>query len=324
MKQHIESLQKVLNEGDLIKGDRSGVGTLSIFGHQEEYNLIEGRLPYPTTRKLSFSKTLNELIWFIKGNRDVSFLEEKKIPFWTKWTDDESNTIGPMYPYQWRNKQHVSRIDKDGNVIETKKIDQLAKIIQDLKEKPFTRRAIISNYDLGLHPDESVAPIENVRNGKMALDPCHVIFQASIRPMADEEKQEAKRYRVKQAGSFGIVDTRPLPEYKLASLLYMRSNDAPIGKPHNIAQYSMLNFIIAHVLNLHPGKHIHQVGDLHIYCSQVEAVKEQITRTPSPLPTFYIRPTLTVEDVLNGNLTEEDFKLVDYYPQPAISFPLEG
>lgn len=333
MKQHLDALKYVLENGTKVEGDRSGTGTLSVIGMQERYDLSTGKLPFCTTRKLNFDKTLSELIWFLRGDANVAFLEENNVPFWKKWTSPTTNTIGPMYPVLWRKKPEVSRLVRSvsGTKYRTEHdniiyIDQLKSVVESLQSNPLSRRHYISNIQLGLRPDETIDPIENVDNGKMALDTCHQVFYLNARELTKEELEKVKIYRKKQSDYFKVLDSRELPKYKLSGMLQMRSNDMMVGKPHNIAQYSLMVFILAHVLNMHPGEYIHSVNDSHIYLSHLNEVKEQISRTPLDLPDIYISPNLTKEVLLNTpkEMTNDLFHLNNYQSLGVIKLALEG
>lgn len=327
MKQHIETIKEIINRGDIIHTDRSGSGMYSIIGVMEKYSLVNGDFPLTTTRKINFEKTLHELIWFIKGKDDVTYLKENNVPFWDKWTSPETNTIGPMYPSIWRNYQDIKE-NKEDDYFTVGNIDQLRDLVnglrKDINNDTISRRHYISNVNLAYRPEESVSPIDNVNNGLMALDTCHREFFVSLRELGDNEMEEVKRYRQEQEKVFGQKDNRPLPKYKLNTCLTMRSNDVMVGKPHNIAQYACMNFILAHVLNCHPGKHVHQVNDAHIYIPHIESAMLQCSREPFPLPKLYISLDLNEKVLLDGNLTVDMFKLEGYQSHDAIKFSLEG
>lgn len=342
MQQHLNTIREILQHGETILTDRSGSGMRSVIGIMEKYPLLDGSFPLVTTRKINFTKTLHELIWFIKGTSDVTYLEENKVPFWTKWTTERNiqidkkpfKTIGPMYPEIWR-KLSVTNVnvevgsDKaDDHMVSCKTIDQLKDLVvglaRDIQYDVISRRHYISNVNLGMRPFEKLDPITNVKMGHMALDTCHREFFVSLRPLTDTELEEVINYRENQAKQFGEVDNRPLPKYKLMTSLTMRSNDVAIGKPHNIAQYACMNFILAHILNCHPGEHTHMVHDAHIYLPHIQNIKEQLSRTPYPSPKLYLSQQLTKEKLLSGDIDIEWFKVVGYQSHPAISFSLEG
>ena len=234
-----------------------------------------------------------------------------------------------MYPVLWRRKPEVtSKLYSNGVRKELKyeiiQVDQIKRILESIEKHPFSRRHYLSNIAIGLNPEESVSPIENVENGRMALDTCHQVFYLNVRKIHPVEMKKVIEYRKAQSHAFGEVDSRPLPQYRLDSMLQMRSNDVMVGKPHNIAQYSALTFIIAHVLNLHPGHYTHSVNDSHVYLSHHKEALEQLTREPYPLPKLYLSQALTKEALLKGNLTEEMFQLVGYQSHGFIKLSLEG
>jgi thymidylate synthase len=164
MKQYLDLLDKILQEGTL-KGDRTGSGTLSIFGHQMRFNLADG-FPLVTTKKIHLKSIIHELLWFLKGETNITYLREHKVNIWNEWADD-SGDLGPIYGYQWR-----SWPTPDG-----KQIDQIKQVIQQLKTIPNSRRMIVSAWNVADLPDESVSPQQNVAMSKMALAPCHAFFQ---------------------------------------------------------------------------------------------------------------------------------------------------
>ena len=333
MKQYLETLKEILDEGTRIENDRSGTGTISLIGTSEKYSLENGDFPLITTRKVWLNKTILELIWFIKGDPDVTFLKEHKVPFWDKWTSKETNTIGPMYPLLWRKKPEVTsgngmksdEISAFDNIIY---IDQIAALLNGLKEdmnkNVFSRRHYLSNIALGLRPEEDLSPIDNVERGNMALDTCHQVFYVSLRPLTEQQKEASIQYQKEQNKAFGIEKEVKALDYGIESMLVMRSNDVMVGKPHNIAQYALLNIMIANALGVMPLSHRHTVHDSHVYLSHVEKAKELLTREPLPMPKLYVNPDLSTERILTGNMSLEDFKLTGYQSHDPISFSLEG
>lgn len=333
MKQYLETLKEILDEGTRIENDRSGTGTISLIGTSEKYSLENGDFPLITTRKVWLNKTILELIWFIKGDPDVTFLKEHKVPFWDKWTSKETNTIGPMYPLLWRKKPEVTsgngmksdEISAFDNIIY---IDQIGALLNGLKEdmskNVFSRRHYLSNIALGLRPEEDLSPIDNVERGNMALDTCHQVFYVSLRPLTEQQKEASIQYQVEQNNAFGIEKEVKALDYGIESMLVMRSNDVMVGKPHNIAQYALLNIMIANALGVMPLSHRHTVHDSHVYLSHVEKAKELLDREPLPMPKLYVNPDLTTDRILSGNMSLEDFKLTGYQSHDPISFSLEG
>ncbi len=164
MKQYLELLDKILNEG-IQKGDRTGSGTLSIFAHQMRFDLQEG-FPLITTKKIHLKSILHELLWFLKGDTNISYLKQHNVKIWDDWAD-KAGDLGPVYGYQWRSWPTP----------EGQSIDQIAMIIKQLKETPNSRRIIVSAWNVADLPDETISPQENIANGKMALPACHAFFQ---------------------------------------------------------------------------------------------------------------------------------------------------
>jgi thymidylate synthase len=258
MKQYLELLDHVLKKGT-EKRDRTGTGIISVFGYQMRFNLEEG-FPLLTTKKLHLKSIIHELLWFISGDTNVRYLKDNGVSIWDEWADKDGN-LGPIYGYQWRSWP------ADGN----RKIDQLAKVIDSIKNSPESRRHIVSAWNVG--------ELE-----KMALPPCHVMFQFYV------------------AGG------------KLSCQLYQRSCDIFLGIPFNIASYVLLTMMVAQVTGLIPGDFVHTLGDAHIYLNHIEQVKLQLTREPYPLPRMIINPS--INDI--NRFRFEDFTLVGYVSHPHI------
>ncbi|MGD0340985.1 MAG: thymidylate synthase [Bacteroidales bacterium] len=258
MKQYLDLLDHVLKNGT-EKKDRTGTGTISVFGYQMRFDLQKG-FPLLTTKKLHLKSIIHELLWFISGDTNIRYLNDNGVKIWNEWADKDGN-LGPVYGYQWR-----SWPASDG-----RKIDQLAEAISAIKKSPDSRRIIVSAWNAG--------EIE-----KMALPPCHVIFQFYV------------------AGG------------KLSCQLYQRSCDIFIGIPFNIASYALLTLMVAQVTGLKPGDFIHTLGDAHIYLNHIEQVKLQLKREPYPLPVMIINPS--VNDIFKFRY--EDFTLKNYIAHPHI------
>jgi thymidylate synthase len=258
MKQYLDLLDHVLKNGS-EKKDRTGTGTISVFGYQMRFNLQDG-FPLLTTKKLHIKSIIHELLWFISGDTNIKYLNENGVSIWNEWADMDGN-LGPVYGSQWRSWPAA-----DG-----RKIDQLTEAINTIKKSPDSRRIIVSAWNVG--------EIE-----KMALPPCHVMFQFYV------------------AGG------------KLSCQLYQRSCDIFIGIPFNIASYALLTLMIAQVTGFKPGDFIHTLGDAHIYLNHIEQVKLQITREPYPLPSMVLNPGVT--DILKFRF--EDFTLENYVAHPHI------
>lgn len=257
MQQYHQLLQHVLSNG-IKKEDRTGTGTISVFGYQMRFDLNQG-FPLVTTKKLHLKSIIHELLWFLKGDTNISYLKENNVKIWDEWADKDGN-LGPVYGAQWRSWQS-----------EGKTVDQIAQLIHQIKTNPDSRRLMVSAWNVG--------QIE-----KMALPPCHVLFQ------------------------FYVADGR------LSCQLYQRSADLFLGVPFNIASYALLTMMIAHVCNLKPGDFIHTFGDAHLYVNHLEQTKLLLQRDCKPLPTMTINPA--VNDIFAFRY--EDFQLSGYDPHPHI------
>jgi thymidylate synthase len=258
MKQYLELLDYVLKNG-IKKEDRTGTGTLSVFGYQMRFNMENG-FPLLTTKKLHLRSIIHELLWFLKGDTNIKYLNDNKVTIWDEWADANGD-LGPIYGYQWR-----KWTSNEGKVI-----DQISEVIESLKKNPDSRRHIVSAWNVG--------DID-----KMALPPCHVLFQ------------------------FYVANN------KLSCQLYQRSADIFLGVPFNIASYALLMLMIAQVTGYKPYEFIHTLGDAHIYLNHIEQVKLQLTREPRELPKMKINPD--IKNIFDFKF--EDFVLIDYNPHPHI------
>ncbi len=275
MKQYLDLMQHVLDSGT-AKGDRTGTGTTSVFGYQMRFDLSEG-FPLVTTKKLHLRSIIHELLWFLKGETSIAYLHDNNVTIWDEWaTEDES--LGPIYGCQWRNWPAP-----DG-----RHIDQISELIEQINSRPNSRRLIVSAWNVADLPDESISPQDNVRNGKMALAPCHAFFQFYV------------------------------SEGRLSCQLYQRSADIFLGVPFNIASYALLTMMVAQVTGLKPGDFVHTFGDAHLYSNHMEQVATQLSREPFPLPTMKLSPD--VKDIFDFRF--EDFELTGYESHPGIRAPI--
>ena len=275
MQTYLDLLQNILDKGSR-KSDRTGTGTISLFGYQMRFDLSQG-FPAVTTKKLHFKSIIHELLWFLSGDTNVRYLNDNGVTIWNEWATPEGE-LGPVYGAQWRNW-----VAADG-----RHIDQLAQLLDDIRERPDSRRHIISAWNPALLPDETLKPSENAARGLQALPPCHTMFQ------------------------FNVADGR------LSCQLYQRSADVFLGVPFNIASYALLTMMVAQVVGLEPGDFIHTFGDVHIYLDHLEQVETQLGREPYPLPRMQINPE--VRDLFAFQY--EDFELVNYQCHPAIRAPI--
>ena len=276
MQQYLNLLQKILDEGE-VKDDRTGTGTRSFFGHQMRFNLNDG-FPLLTTKKIFFKGVVHELLWFLNGSTDNNELKDNGVHIWDEW-EDESGDLGPIYGYQWR-----QWLDQNSG----ESIDQIQNVIDQLRNNPSSRRIIVSAWNVADLPDESISPQDNVKNNKMALAPCHALFQFFVSQGA------------------------------LSCQLYQRSCDTFLGLGFNIASYSLLTHMLAQQCDLNVGDFIWTGGDVHLYLNHMEQAKEQLSRKPYELPKLNIkRKPDSIYDY-----AYEDFELVNYQCHPHIKAPI--
>jgi len=267
MEQYHQLLKNILAEGS-DKADRTGTGTRSLFGYQMRFDLKEG-FPLVTTKKVHLKSIIHELLWFLKGETNIAYLKENGVSIWDEWAN-ENGELGPVYGKQWRNWQGVNG--------ET--IDQISWLINELKRNPDSRRLIVSAWNVAELP-------------KMALMPCHTMFQFYTREEPDGNRS-------------------------LSCQLYQRSADVFLGVPFNIASYALLTMMIAQVVDMVPGEFIHTFGDVHLYSNHFEQAELQLTREPFPLPTMKINPG--VKDIFSFKFS--DFELQNYQSHPPIKAPV--
>jgi len=258
MQQYLKLLDHILKNGT-EKKDRTGTGTLSTFGYQMRFNLENG-FPLMTTKKLHIKSILYELLWFLKGSTNVKYLQENGVRIWNEWADENGN-LGPVYGFQWRSWTNTEGL----------KIDQIQKVIDSINNDPDSRRHLVSAWNVG-------------DLDKMALPPCHILFQFYV--------------------SNG----------KLSCQLYQRSADVFLGVPFNIASYSFLLIMMAQVTGLIPHEFIHTLGDAHLYSNHIEQAKIQLTRTPKKLPDVKLNKEIT--NIFD--FSYEDFIVENYIADPHI------
>ncbi len=262
MKKYLDLLSHIMEKG-ADKSDRTGTGTRSVFGYQMRFDLEEG-FPMVTTKKVHWKSVVHELLWFLKGDTNVKYLQENGVRIWNEWADEDGD-LGPVYGQQWR-----AWSCEDGSVI-----DQIAQVVETIKSNPDSRRIIVNAWNVGDLP-------------KMALSPCHCLFQ------------------------FYVANG------KLSCQLYQRSADVFLGVPFNIASYALLTMMIAQVCDLGYGDFVHSFGDVHLYSNHIEQAKLQLTRDPFHLPRVKINPEK--KDI--NNFVFEDFELVDYQHHAHIKAPV--
>lgn len=289
------NLLKDVKENGVPSEDRTGVGTISVFGRHLRFDLSDG-FPILTTKKVHWPSVVYELLWFIKGDTNLKYLHDRKVSIWDEWAD-ENGDLGPIYGKQWRNfgadglvydAIAPANIQSHGEghdhtipmqVINSHGVDQLKQVIDSIRTNPYSRRHIVSAWN----------PIELP---KMALPPCHCLFQFYVR------------------------------NGKLSCQLYQRSCDIFLGLPFNIASYSLLTHIIAKLCGLQVGEFVWTGGDVHIYKNHLEQVETQLKRLPRFLPTLYLSDKVTWQNLNEGICEVKDFTLVGYDPHPAIKAPI--
>ncbi|EHQ58428.1 thymidylate synthase [gamma proteobacterium HIMB55] len=275
MQQYLDLLRDIRDNG-VDRGDRTGTGTRSVFGRQLRFDLAEG-FPILTTKKVHFKSVVNELIWFLNGDTNTQWLRENGVSIWDEWATDEGD-LGPLYGAQW-----VNWPTRDG-----KTINQIDYVIDCLKHRPESRRILFHAWNVEYLPDETMSPQENVEAGRMALPPCHLLYQ------------------------FYVANG------KLSAMLYIRSSDAFLGLPFNIASVSLLVHMLCQQVGLEPGEVVVTMGDCHLYSNHAEQVEMQLARQPK------VRPALEIvrkPDSVYGYCFE-DFVLQGYDPEPNISAPV--
>jgi thymidylate synthase len=260
--QYLDLLERVLQQG-ARKADRTGTGTLSLFGAQMRFAL-RGEFPLLTTKKLHLKSIVYELLWFLRGETNVKWLQERGVTIWDEWAD-ANGELGPVYGCQWRHWRAP-----DG-----REIDQIAQVVEQIRTNPDSRRHLVSAWN----------PADV---GKMALPPCHALFQ------------------------FYVANRR------LSCQMYQRSADLFLGVPFNIASYSLLTLMVAQVTDLEPGEFVLTLGDAHLYLNHLEQAREQLSRAPRPFPRMRLDPA--VNDLFAFRY--EDFTLEGYQPHPAIKAPI--
>ena len=277
MESYLNLMRDILDNGT-DRGDRTGVGTRSVFGRQLRFDLSEG-FPLLTTKKVHVRSIIHELLWFLNGSTDNNELKANNVSIWDEWALEDGD-LGPIYGKQWRSWRCP-----DGSTV-----DQISEVLEQIRTRPESRRLVVTAWNPAELPDESMSPQDNVRHGRMALAPCHCLFQ------------------------FYVADGR------LSCQLYQRSADLFLGVPFNIASYSLLTCMMAQQADLEPGEFVHTFGDVHLYHNHMtdDIVYEQLRRKPGPRPRLELaRRPGTLFDY-----REDDFRILDYHPQPAIRAPI--
>ena len=271
MHQYLDLLSHLRNHG-LRKDDRTGTGTLSVFGYQMRFDLSRG-FPLLTTKKLHIRSIIHELLWFLDGETNIAYLRENGVRIWDEWATEDGD-LGPVYGRQWRAWPRP-----DGGTV-----DQITQVVEQVRNNPDSRRMIVAAWNPAELPDESVSPQDNVAAGRMALAPCHCLFQVWV------------------------------GDGRLSCQLYQRRCDVFLGVPFTIASYALLTHMIAQQCDLEVGDFIWTGGDVHLYLNHLEQADTQLGRTPGPLPRLIIhrRPPSIFD------YRFEDFEIADYQAEPHI------
>lgn len=275
MKKYLELLTDILENG-AQKGDRTGTGTTSVFGRQIRHDLSTG-FPLLTTKKLHFKSIANELIWFLSGNTNIQWLNENGVKIWNEWATDEGD-LGPVYGEQW-----TAWPTKDGATI-----NQIDYVVNTLRTNPNSRRILFHGWNPEYLPDEALSPQENAKQNKMALPPCHLLYQ------------------------FYVADN------KLSAQLYIRSSDSFLGLPYNIASLALLTHMLAQQTGLEPHEIVVSIGDLHAYSNHLSQIQTQLSRQPLALPQLLIKRK--PESIYDYSF--DDFEIVGYEAYPSIKAPI--
>ncbi|EEN3595102.1 thymidylate synthase [Salmonella enterica subsp. enterica serovar Enteritidis] len=342
MKQYLALMQDILDNG-VVKKDRTGVGTLSVFGRQLRFDLKEG-FPLVTTKKVHLKSIIHELLWFLNGDTNVKYLQENGVRIWNEWANAEGE-LGPVYGKQWREwrdckvvechdvrrtqqlmqrgYKYIGNMKEDGTayLVYEKAHDQISKVIQQLREDPDSRRIIVSAWNVGDLDD-------------MALNPCHNYFQFYTTEMTLLERLDW--YEANEPEKFAnaplinhedidneerlheTLDREGIPRRKLSCFYMMRSNDYLLGAPFNVASYALLTHMIAQQLNMVPDELVYSGVDVHLYSNHLEQAKLQLTREPYPLPKLVIKRK--PDSIFDYKY--EDFELVGYQAHPHIAAPV--
>lgn len=342
MKQYLDLLDRILKEGRPRK-DRTGTGTIGVFGHEMRFDMKRG-FPLLTTKKLHLKSITHELLWFLQGGTNIKYLNDNGVTIWDEWADKDGN-LGPIYGYQWRKWRRYSpmiqgvsdiRTDENGDAVSGTypfvHIDQIANLIKTLKNNPDNRRMLVSAWNVGELED-------------MLFPPCHYGFQVSTFEMTLAERLETLKNKMTADGfkefhdgiyeyrfnnptyiemteppkpddevRMALLDELDIPRRWISLKWEQRSVDTFLGLPFNIASYGMLLMMLAQVTNMVPDELICSLGDTHLYLNHLDQARLQLTREPKPLPQMILNPAVKNID----DFKFEDFTLQNYDPHPHI------
>jgi thymidylate synthase len=353
--QYLKLLQDILDNG-VEKKDRTGTGTLSVFGRQIRHKMSDG-FPLLTTKKMAWKTMVTELLWFLRGDTNIKYLVDNGCNIWNgdaykNYASIECNPphdhslsmsefiekiktndgfgkkwgeLGPIYGAQWRSWTTDSEYIDGETYFKYQAIDQIQNLINDLKTNPDSRRLMVNAWNVNDIPD-------------MVLPPCHYGFQVYTRELSFEERYQIMKngdsnewltihYKEPKTKAKEYMDKHNIPTRAISLMYNARSQDVPLGTPFNIASYALLLEIIAKEVNMIPDELITNMGDCHIYLNQIEGIKEQLIREPYPLPKLVISEdvnfTGTIDEFLNS-CSISDFKIEGYQSHPTIKMPLSN
>ena len=299
--QYLHLLEDILEEG-VIKTDRTGTGTLSLFGRQIRHKMSEG-FPLLTTKKMFFKGIVTELLWFLRGDTNIKYLHDNGCHIWDGDYEKSGRTdgeLGPIYGKQWRSWEGLNS-----------NTDQIQTLINYLKTNPDSRRLMVSAWNVG-------------ELDQMVLPPCHYGFQVYTRELSIKERMEIyfkQHPDWAMIGEHSFFDKHNIPKRAISLMWNQRSVDIFLGLPFNIASYGLLLEIIAKEVNMVPYELIGTLGDVHLYLNHIEQAKEQLTRNPYELPLLKILNT-QVDDIAHYEIS--DFTLENYQSHPPIKAPLSN
>ncbi len=332
---YLDLLNDIMDNG-VDREDRTGTGTRGVFGRQIRFDLSKG-FPLLTTKKVFLRGIIEELLWFLRGSTNAKELEDKNVNIWKSWGDPDTRELGPVYGKQWRkwespSKDQVPAMMENGRgtAALVEHTDQISDLIERLKTDPNSRRHMVVAWNPG-------------EISRMALPPCHCLFQFFVEPLSKEEiyqtyfgyrdtfaVRDSKEYKMRSARVDEVTEAEGrtktlddlaalgLPTQKLSCQLYQRSADIFLGVPFNIASYALLTMMVAKQVGMVPGDFVHTFGDVHLYSNHVEQATEQLTREPFAFPHMGINPN--VPDIFS--YTIDDFELFNYNCHPAIKAPV--
>lgn len=320
--QYVALVENVLVNGT-EREDRTGTGTIAVFGRQMRFSMRDRSIPMLTTKKIHTKSIIHELLWYISGSGNIKYLQENGVRIWNEWAD-ENGDLGPVYGVQWRKwptfceQYDIDVVDVPGGsdmitrpyYMPDTPIDQIAQLIDSLKNNPDSRRHIVSAWN--------VAQID-----EMNLPPCHYGFQCDARPLTVMERvyEAGRKYHPSEILENTETETvenwlneAKIPKYELSLILNQRSCDVGLGVPFNIVQYSILLHMIAHVVNMSVGDFIWNGGNVHIYKNHIEQLRGQVLLKPYVSPKLRFARTVTDID----DFKFEDFVIEGYQSHPVI------